>query len=150
MNREGSIICIHNIYFTAVKSVYSCGTVPSGELYKYLQILLTSWRQSSGRPLEWIEGRSTQYTRGNWRNWVCFPLPTGFFLDKPTSSETYTQKVASHRLQQMTHLNIRKRILPLQVEQVLLERPQDLHLLARPSTAWSAFEDGLVLTTGLE
>lgn len=55
MNHEGSVKCIHNIYFTVVKSVCSCGIVQSRELYKYLQILLTSWRQSSGGPLRWIE-----------------------------------------------------------------------------------------------
>lgn len=157
MNHEGSVKCIHNIYFTVVKSVCSCGIVQSGELYKYLQILLTSWRQSSRGPLGWIEGGSIQYTRGSWRNWVCFP---GAFMDKPVSSERCrenSKRQWSQTAKEDDPFERKEKILPLRMEQVLPERPQDLCLWwcskqdrAKPSAAWSNFEDGLACTMRLD
>lgn len=56
MNHDGSVKYTHNIYITVVKPVCSCGIEQSGELYKCLQILLTSWRQPSGGTLGWVQG----------------------------------------------------------------------------------------------
>lgn len=164
MNHERSIKCIHNIYSTVVKSVCSCRIMQSGELYKYLQILLTSWRQSSGGPLGSLEGGSTWCTRGSWRNRVCFPFTCRSFYGQATFFWEVHTKWQGAMVTNCSRrwavwawsLSIKKKILPLWVRQVLPERPQDLCLWwylkqdrARPSAAWSNFADGLALTVRL-
>lgn len=94
MNHEGSVKCIHNIYITVVKPVCSCGIEQSGELYKYLQILLTSWRQSSGRTLGWVEA-GTHDKQGKREKLALFTVTYRSFHGHPLSSERYTQKVGS-------------------------------------------------------
>lgn len=114
MNHERSLKCIHNIYSTVVKPVCSCRIMQSGELYKYLQILLTSWRQSSGGPLGCLEGGSTWCARGSWRNQVCqvcFPFTCRSFYGQAIFFWEVHEMARGngHKLQQkMTRLSIKK------------------------------------------
>lgn len=72
-------------------------------------------------------GRGQEHTinKGNGRNWLCFLLPTGAFMDKPVSSERRTQKVRSGNGSQTARKDDsheHKNNILLQTEKVLPEK----------------------------